>query len=49
MSAAAITCRSRMEGSNDCCTVVTGHSTQASLVALRERLVESEVNGCATY
>ncbi len=27
-------------------TSVSGHSTQASLVTLRERLVEPEVNGC---
>src|SRR3989338_6303589 len=47
MSAAEVTCHSRTEGSNDRSTDVTGHSTQASLVALRERLLAPEVSGCA--
>jgi hypothetical protein len=47
MSAAEVTCHSRTEGSNDRSTTVTGHSTQASLVTLRERLLAPEESGCA--
>src|SRR3990167_1207284 len=46
MSAAEVTCRSRMEGWNDRCTSVTGHSKRASLVALRA-LIAPKVSGCA--
>lgn len=35
------------EGSNDRCTPVTGRSTHARLIALRERLPAPEVSGCA--
>jgi len=47
MSAAEVTCHSRTEGSNDRSTTVTGHSVQAGLVALGERLLVPEVSGCA--
>lgn len=47
MSVAAVSNLSRMQGSNDRWTSVTGHSTLAGLAALRERLVSPEVSGCA--
>jgi len=45
MPAAAVACHSRMEGSNDGCTSVSGHSTDVSLVALQERFIAPEVSG----